>query len=657
MGLRGKLLLALSAAFAAALAVSALIGWRAMLSLRQQLGADFARNTTLLAKQRILTPVGRELALARRFAASPLLEDWLLDEGNPEKKARFQREAEGYRQDFADHSYFVVTTGSLSYFYADAQAPSIDQPRYHIDPNAQKDAWFFKSVEQTDDYNLNVDFDPALSVTKVWINVVTKHEGKKLAMSGTGLDVTSFLKALVAEAAPGVTPMILNPGGYIQLHPNPAWIAGGSGVGARMEDKTLFRLIRPVDQEAAHRALAEAKAAPSGFAMFQARIDGRDQLVAVAWLPELQWYVTSVIDLGVARVLDVRDFLTLGAAVLALFGLFSVMFLVGVNRLLIFPLVRLEETAKTMAAGNYDVVLPAAPEDEIGELTRAFGGMAQTVREHTHQLESTVQARTRELTAANDEMRRASDKLRSSIEYASLMQRTLLPDAALAERFEGRQGILWLPRDVVGGDLYLMREGEGGYLVGVIDCAGHGVPGALATMLAWSALDNAVGLVPLSDPAAILHQIDVTTRGLARPGGPGLGVATSMDAALAWVEPGRRVIRFAGAKLPLYVCSGGVVTEIKGSRTAMGDRRPGVFENVEVPFEPGGALHLVTDGFFDQSGGSNGYGFGQSRFAKFLQDHANLSARERHERAEAALKEWRGAHPQRDDITLVSVPV
>jgi len=631
------------------------VGWRAVVALRQDLGADFARNATLLAKQRILTPISRELALSRRFAASDVLRQWLLNEQDPERKINFQREAEGYRQDFSDHSYFVVSTGSRGYYYADAEAPSIEQPRYYVDPTAAKDAWFFTSLQNTDDYNLNVDTDAALAVTKVWINVVTLEQGRKLAMSGTGLDLTQLLKQFLAEAEPGVTPIILNQDGYIQLHPDPQHIAGGSGAGARLEDKTLFRLIAPADAPAARAALAQARAAPAGVSMFAAMVDGREQLVTLSWLPELHWYVTSVVDMNVARVLDLHQLLPLAAAVLLMLLLLTGAFLYGINRMLVRPLLRLQASAQSVAAGDYDLALPAASSDEIGALTGAFGRMADTVRQHTRQLESTVAERTRELVAANEDMKAAHENIRSSIEYASLMQRMLLPDAALARRFGDRHSVLWLPRDVVGGDFYLFREHGGGFLLGVVDCAGHGVPGALATMLAWSALDNAMAKVGFNDPAAILRLADEAVRAIAPTEVQQLGLATVMDAALVWVEPDQQRARFAGAKLSAFVCSAGGVTEHKGARQALGDRRMGLFENTEFGLGEHSALHLVTDGLLDQSGGEKGYGFGRSRLVSLMASQLPAPLAAQHAAIRAALTSWQDGRPQRDDITLLSI--
>jgi hypothetical protein len=95
-------------------------------------------------------------------------------------------------------------------------------------------------------------------------------------------------------------------------------------------------------------------------------------------------------------------------------------------------------------------------------------------------------------------------------DYASLIQRAILPNRLMQASLGAHHFILWKPRDVVGGDFYIYREGEDGDLVGVIDCAGHGLPGALMTMLAFAAIDQAIDSVQGHDPAAILQNTDAT---------------------------------------------------------------------------------------------------------------------------------------------------
>src|SRR5690606_31252850 len=127
--------------------------------------------------------------------------------------------------------------------------------------------------------------------------------------------------------------------------------------------------------------------------------------------------------------------------------------------------------------------------DEIGDLTQAFDIMRQQVRSHTAELEDRVRSRTLELEQANSAMAATQKKIQASLDYAALLQRSILPERQLAHCLGDRHCLIWRPRDAVGGDFYVFHESEQGYLVGVLDCAGHGVPGALMTMLMHAIVD------------------------------------------------------------------------------------------------------------------------------------------------------------------------
>ncbi|TDV26799.1 stage II sporulation protein E [Paraburkholderia caballeronis] len=245
------------------------------------------------------------------------------------------------------------------------------------------------------------------------------------------------------------------------------------------------------------------------------------------------------------------------------------------------------------------------------------------------------------------------DRMRS-IEYASLIQRAMLPDPSIEAGFGANHFVLWKPRDVVGGDFYLCRRNADGDLVGVIDCAGHGVPGALMTMTARALFERAMEATPLDDPAAILRRTDDGLRRMLSRERLDKVLAGSMDAGLVFVDRVRRRIVFAGAKISLFATDGRDVHEHKGARRAIGDRRRGEYDNVEVALRPGWTFYLGTDGLFDQAGGDDGFGFGGTRFASMLRDHAHLPLDDQARVFEATLDAYRRGHPQRDDMTLLA---
>lgn len=654
-GLRSKSVLALLLACALALIPAILLGWRAMEDIRQYFGEAYARNFTLLHRERILAPVARELALARRFADAQLTRQWLQAEDDPVRRAPFFAEAAGYQRDFRDHSWFVISAATRHYYFNEAATPTSEQPRYLLDPDDPQDAWFFASIAGREDYNLNVNVDHKLGVTKVWFNVQVREGARVLGLAGTGLDLSAFLERFIVGREAGVTPMILAADGAIQAHPDQARIAYSSGAGQASGQGLVFDLLaNPEEQAALRAALQRAEAEPDGVQILHASLDGQPRLLALSYIAPLRWHLLTAVDLHAARLLDQRWLWPLLGTLVVVLAALLLGFAYAVERLLLQPLRSLKQSAKAIAAGHYATRLPPARGDEIGELSAAFASMAAQVHRHTAELEGRVRERTQALEQANREMAAAHKQIDDSIDYASLIQRAILPDRQLAAALGERHFVLWKPRDVVGGDFYVYRESDAGCLLGVVDCAGHGVPGALMTMLARAAIDHAITVAGGDDPAAILRETDRTVRGMLREEQVSRALATNMDAGLVWVDRAARRLRFAGAKIALYASDGVEVREFKGGRRALADKRQGEYANLEIELPPGWTFYLCTDGFLDQAGGEHGFGFGSRRFTELLRSHAQRPLAEQAELFVASLQAYQGERAQRDDITVLS---
>lgn len=656
LGLRVKSMFALVVACALAFLPAAFVGWSFLDGVRNHFGEAYARNFTELNLQKILAPVTRDLALAIRFAGSEVSREFLLEEDDPAKRALFFREAEGYRQDFSSHSYFFVSAASGNYYFnGDGQAQD-DRARYVLDPSAEKDAWFFNTMADEAVYNINVNPDVELGTTRVWLNAVVTDGDRRIGLGGTGLDLGGFINAFVTTEEPGVTPIIVDESGSIQAHPDASLIAFGSTAGIRASEADGLNALVSDERgrEKVRAAMALAVQSPGAVQVLQVALDGREQLLALAYAPELRWHVMTAVDLNVANVLEsgwVKAVLT-AVAILALL----LVALSGwmVDRMVLQPLRRLRESATQIARGRYDVSLPKAGSDEIGDLSRAFGSMAEQVRKHTENLESQVRERTAELERSNQELEQINQQIRSSIDYASMIQRATLPDRQIVREFGDRHFILWRPRDVVGGDFYVFFQEGARSLIGVVDCAGHGVPGALMTMLARAAIDHAIEREGMTSPAAILRSTDDAMRGMLADFELSQAIATNMDAGLVFIDRDARILRFAGARISLCWSNGEDYGEAPGHRRAIGDRRRGEYADAELEFTQDATYYMATDGLFDQAGGERGFGFGGNRFTELLRSCAHLPMTEQAVAIEEALEQYRGALPQRDDITLLS---
>ncbi|MBK9658188.1 MAG: SpoIIE family protein phosphatase [Rhodanobacteraceae bacterium] len=659
LGLRGKFVAALVLVALAALILAALFAARAIDNIREELGYAYTRDVTLLRQARITAPLMRDLALALRMADSEPIREWLLDEQNPEKRARAMRDAEGYRAAFDSHAAFVISALSHNYYFNSPRAPVTDQPEYTLDPkNKPDDAWFPSVLAMATAYNTNVSYDTELHVANVWINVLMRAGEQRIGLVGTGLELTRFLDAFVSDTQSGVTPIIVNAAGAILAHPDRKRISNQSATQVVPPEHQLWALVDAGDSAArARQALTDAQAHPGTANPVKLSVQGRQVLFAASYIPDLQWFVLSVVDLGTAQVLDGRQLWQFGLTAGVLFLIAALLFAYVVNRLVVTPLIALKNSAQTIAAGNYTLSLPATGSDEIGELSTAFASMADKVRRHTEDLESTVRERTAELLAANATMAQANAKIADSISYASRIQQAMLPVHALARVLGERHYLLWRPRDVVGGDFYLFHASDSGYLIGVVDCAGHGVPGALMTMLGNAALDRAIAEVGAADPAGILLAADRALRAMLHVGDRAKGAATSMDVGLVYVDLRACQLMFAGAKVDLLIGTADGASRLSGGRRALAERVVGDYQNTPMQIDPAATYLLSSDGVLDQNGEHDALGFGRARLLALLRAHARDPLADFGRALETQLAEYQGKVAQRDDISVLAFRV
>ncbi len=633
-----------------------LLGWKARDSIRTQLGLAYAKNTALLTQQKILTPLIHDLSLTQQLANSAVTRDWILDENNKNLRDSFFREAESYRKSLFSHTYFITLEGSQNHYFNQPGTPITNTPRFRLSRDDARDSWYFNTLNSDQMYNVNVDYDTKVKATKVWFNIIVHDGERKIGLLSSGLDFDQFLKEFIASRETGLTTMIVNAGGAIQAHPDPNLVSYRSGAGGEVHRRVFDLLDTEQERHNLRAAMKDMATSPTTTSLTNnvqilwGTFDGKRHMLAVAYIPQLRWYVISAVDLQTTQMLDGHWDSDLLIALIAILVLILLSFAYTVECLVLRPLRGLQLSAEAIATGQYDIPLPKPRADEIGHLSMAFSSMADQIRRYTRNLEDTVQQRTHALERANQEMTIAQKRVNDSIDYASLIQRATLPDRRMQDALGARHCVLWKPRDVVGGDFYIYHEYDGGTLIGVVDCAGHGVPGALMTMLALAVINQAID--DTQSPAVILHKTDEVMRSMFSQNQLTRELATNMDAGLVHLDADQRRLIFSGAKISLFASDGNDVIEYKGGRRAIGDRRQGAFEDTEIPLQPGWTFCLCTDGFFDQAGGEQGFGFGNQRFIALLRDHANRPLDEQAKLFSTALAAYQGDYPQRDDITV-----
>ncbi|WP_041798387.1 sensor domain-containing diguanylate cyclase [Rhodopseudomonas palustris] len=361
------------------------------------LGTLFAEKQVLFDRYRGLEALIREVSLAETVARSPAVRAWARDEADPDKTVRGLAELEHYRLSFHDKSYFFVVHESGNYYFNDADNNyNGNQLRYQVKRDNSRDGWYFKTIAAGQACQLNVDRDDNLAVTKVWINCVITDQGRILGVIGTGVDLSEFIREVVALPQTGITSMFVDRAGAIQAHRDPGMVDFHSLTKDTKTKKTIFQ---QVDKPAEAGELAAMMARVSaGSRMVESRfmnIGGREFLVGVGYLDRLGWFNVTLMDID--AIIDRRLFTPI--ALLLVFMMTAAVALVTIlfRRVVLDRLAIVEAAARRVEDGDFDNIVVDRGSDEIGRLSRTLSGMAHAVRDHTRILEDLVDERTEKL--------------------------------------------------------------------------------------------------------------------------------------------------------------------------------------------------------------------------------------------------------------------
>lgn len=270
-------------------------------------------------------------------------------------------------------------------------------------------------------------------------------------------------------------------------------------------------------------------------------------------------------------------------------------------------------------------------------------------------LTALVAQRTEELETSKRIIEQKNQSILSSIKYASSIQDTIL---LTPERFNVAPQdwfILFKPRDIISGDFCWTFQKENILYLAAVDCTGHGVPGALLSMIGCLTLNDIASSQSISDPAQLLFRLHLRVRAALKQEIKETKTHDGMDIALCMIDLEKKEITFAGAKRPLYYITNSQLFEIKGDKKPIGGHQPEkhrTFVNHPVPFQDEITLYLTTDGFADQNNAKD-LKYGSPALRDFLFANSHLSMAMQHQKLAAELKFFQGSEEQRDDITII----
>ena len=329
---------------------------------------------------------------------------------------------------------------------------------------------------------------------------------------------------------------------------------------------------------------------------------------------------------------------------------------------------------------SLEITVPNSLEDclfvtllDISERMR----LEQELRDHVQTLEDRVEERTRDLQVVNQRLnaeatqrQRLAQQVRESLVHitqgvitAKQILEVALPGKAKLKSIFSKSMVIERPRDILGGD-FLHVQGNGTFdTLALVDSTGHGIPGAMVSLMGHTLLQEAISSTPDQSPKRILEVFHAAfvERMKSQSEDPQM---YGFDAGIVTFERSTGVLRFAGAKEDLYLVRDGECIIHRGSRcsielaTFAGVRsRCPEFEESTIPLRSGDQIYLNTDGVRDQFGGPNNRKLGRKRFADILVRHAALPLKERKKAIQKDLLLWKGANAKVDDATLVGFDV
>jgi len=255
------------------------------------------------------------------------------------------------------------------------------------------------------------------------------------------------------------------------------------------------------------------------------------------------------------------------------------------------------------------------------------------------------------------EIQNKNKKITESINYAKRIQTAILPNNRVINKTLPDSFILYKPRDVVSGDFPWYVQMGDNIFIAAVDCTGHGVPGALLSLIGYFLLNDIVRSRKVTEPGIILDLLDEGVTKTLRQDEDAT-TKDGMDIALCKINMNTREVEYAGAHRPLYAIKNGIMEEVKGNKFPIGGgiyKNQTNFTNTKLTLSKGDSIYFSSDGFPDQFGGPEGRKFGPKKVREIIERVYKLPMSEAHQIFDDEWENWRGEQKQTDDVLLIGI--
>jgi len=253
------------------------------------------------------------------------------------------------------------------------------------------------------------------------------------------------------------------------------------------------------------------------------------------------------------------------------------------------------------------------------------------------------------------ELETRDKNLTDSLKYAQRIQEALLPSEEYFRNHFTDSFIFYKPKDIVSGDFYWIGEKGEKLFIGAADCTGHGVPGALMSMIGMDIIEKAINEDNIEVPSKVLAVLDKSLeKTFRREKNIGTIIRDGMDIGLCVIDKKKRKLYYAGAFFPLYLIRNDSLIEIKGDKIIIGMNQDGhSYTDHELDLMEGDIIYIFSDGYADQFGGSENKKFMYRRFRYVLMTIHRFPVNDQKTILEDNIRTWMGNRTQIDDMMVI----
>jgi serine phosphatase RsbU (regulator of sigma subunit) len=280
---------------------------------------------------------------------------------------------------------------------------------------------------------------------------------------------------------------------------------------------------------------------------------------------------------------------------------------------------------------------------------------------NAHLITATFRERSlkKELEASKALIEEQSKKILDSINYSLRIQQSIIPASSVFTDALGDHFVYYRPKDVVSGDFpWMLKKDEYVYFAAV-DCTGHGVPGAMMSMIGNLLLNSIVlNGERCKSPAEILLELHRSVVGTLKQDAEGNKAADGMDAALCRMNFNTGELLFSGAHLPLFLLRNGELEVFKGDKFPVGGmqyRNRNTYSDHCIQLEKGDRVFVFSDGIIDQTGGPENIKWMSASLKEFILSNASLTMEEMKAEIHRVFEEYKGSNKQVDDVLLIGL--